>query len=78
MKRIKCEAEAIFNCLGCRDFARIDFILEGDIPYFLEVNTIPGMTPKSLFPKSAAATGIDFNSLILIMLSYGLDRFNKV
>ena len=75
---IKSEAEAIFRNCGCRDFARIDFILEGDIPYFLEVNTIPGMTPQSLLPKSALAKGIDFNTLIETMLSFGINRFNQL
>ena len=73
--RIKSEAEAIFKICGCRDFARIDFILEGDTPYFLEVNSIPGMTSQSLLPKSAAAKGIDFDALISKMLSYGIERF---
>ena len=77
-ERIKSEAESIFKSCGCRDFARIDFILECDTPYFLEVNTIPGMTPQSLLPKSAAAKGFDFNRLIETMLSYGIKRFNEV
>ena len=76
-KRIKSEAEAIYTSCGCRDFARIDFILEGETPYFLEVNTIPGMTPQSLLPKSALAKGIDFNTLIETMLSFGIKRFNQ-
>ena len=76
-ERIKSEAEAIFKSCGCRDFARIDFILEGETPYFLEVNTIPGMTPQSLLPKSALAKGIDFNTLIEKMLSFGVKRFNQ-
>ena len=76
-KRIKSEAEAIYSSCGCRDFARIDFILEGETPYFLEVNTIPGMTPQSLLPKSALAKGIDFNTLIETMLSFGIKRFNQ-
>ena len=76
--RIQSEAEAIFESCGCRDFARIDFILEGDTPYFLEVNTLPGMTPQSLLPKSAAAIGIDFNTLIETMISYGIKRFNSL
>ena len=76
-KRIKSEAEAIYRSCGCRDFARIDFILEGETPYFLEVNTIPGMTPQSLLPKSALAKGIDFNTLIETMLSFGIKRFNQ-
>jgi D-alanine-D-alanine ligase len=76
--RIQSEAEAIFESCGCRDFARIDFILEGNTPYFLEVNTLPGMTPQSLLPKSAAAKGIDFNTLIETMISYGIKRFNSL
>ena len=76
--KIKSEAEAIFRNCGCRDFARIDFILEGDTPYFLEVNTIPGMTLQSLLPKSALAKGIDFNTLIETMLSFGINRFNQL
>ena len=76
-KRIKSEAEAIYTSCGCRDFARIDFILEGETPYFLEVNTIPGMTPQSLLPKSALAKSIDFNTLIEKMLSFGIKRFNQ-
>ena len=76
-KRIKSEAEAIYKSCGCRDFARIDFILEGETPYFLEVNTIPGMTPQSLLPKSALAKGIDFNTLIETMLSFGIKRYNQ-
>lgn len=76
--RIQSEAEAIFKSCDCRDFARIDFILEGDTPYFLEVNTLPGMTPQSLLPKSAAAKGIDFNSLIETMIFYGIKRFNAL
>jgi D-alanine-D-alanine ligase len=76
--RIQSEAEAIFESCGCRDFARSDFILEGNTPYFLEVNTLPGMTPQSLLPKSAAAKGIDFNTLIETMISYGIKRFNSL
>ena len=76
-ERIKSEAEAIYRSCGCRDFARIDFILERETPYFLEVNTIPGMTPQSLLPKSALAKGIDFNTLIETMLSFGIKRYNQ-
>ena len=76
-ERIKSEAEAIYRSCGCRDFARIDFILERETPYFLEVNTIPGMTPQSLLPKSALAKGIDFNTLIEKMLTFGIKRYNQ-
>ena len=43
---------------------RADFILTEDgEPWFLEINTLPGMTPTSLLPQEAAAAGIDYNEL---------------
>jgi len=48
-----------FRALGCRHFARVDFVLSHDgVPYALEVNTIPGFTSHSLLPKAAARTGL--------------------
>ena len=53
-----------FNALGCRHFARIDFILnEKNIPFVLEANTIPGFTSHSLLPKAAAKAGISMSEL---------------
>jgi D-alanine-D-alanine ligase len=50
--------------LGCRHFSRVDFRLDSDgQPFCLEVNTIPGMTPLSLFPRAARAAGIEFDEL---------------
>ena len=68
------QSERIMKACGCRDFARIDFILVGEIPYFLEVNTIPGMSSHSLFPKCALARGISFDELTQKMLSFAIDR----
>ena len=62
-------ALAIFRAIQCRGYARIDFILdEDDKPWFLEINTLPGMTETSLVPKSAKAAGIDFNGLIQMLI----------
>jgi len=44
--------------------SRIDFRLDGDAYYCLEINTIPGMTATSLVPKAAAAVGIGFAALV--------------
>jgi D-alanine-D-alanine ligase len=53
-----------FQALGCRTFGRVDFrVGEDQVPYCLEVNTIPGMTETSLVPKAAAAAGISFEQL---------------
>jgi D-alanine-D-alanine ligase len=53
-----------FNALGCRHFARVDFLLENDrITYVLEANTIPGFTSHSLLPKAAAKAGFSMSDL---------------
>ena len=62
--RISRAAMDCFNALGCRHFARVDFILSEDaVPYALEVNTIPGFTSHSLLPKAAAKTGLSMSQL---------------
>jgi len=53
------------RCLGLRDLSRADFLLTADDePVLLEVNTLPGMTPTSLFPDGAAAAGTPFPALV--------------
>ncbi|MFN3188599.1 MAG: D-alanine--D-alanine ligase [Candidatus Paceibacteria bacterium] len=50
--------------LGLSQYSRSDFMIKGDDVYFLEVNTLPGLTSESLFPKAAAAVGLTFSQLI--------------
>ena len=69
-------AERIFAACGCRDFSRADFILRPDGTFiFLEINTIPGMTSTSLFPKSAGCKGLTFPALCERMIAPALQRF---
>jgi D-alanine-D-alanine ligase len=56
-------ALAAHGSVGNTVYSRIDFLLEKDRPYCLEINTIPGMTATSLLPKAAAAVGITFPQL---------------
>jgi D-alanine-D-alanine ligase len=56
-------ALAAHRSVGNTVYSRIDFLLENDRPYCLEINTIPGMTATSLLPKAAAAVGITFPQL---------------
>ncbi len=53
----------IYNVLGCKGIVRVDFIVVGDKPYFIEINTVPGMTKESIVPKQAAAAGISLEEL---------------
>ncbi len=56
--------EAVFAALGLAVYSRADFILDGDGRFwFLEINTLPGMTPTSLMPQEAAAAGIGYPAL---------------
>ncbi|MCD8483947.1 MAG: hypothetical protein LR015_15645 [Verrucomicrobia bacterium] len=71
-------AETAFKACGCRDFARIDFLIdEKGFLTFLEINTIPGLTPTSLLPKSAACVGMNFSDLLLHMIAPAEHRFNS-
>ena len=57
-------AVTVYQALGLAVYARADFIVTQDgTPYFLEINTLPGMTPTSLVPQEAAAVGIDYAAL---------------
>ena len=68
-KEVEKMALDTYRALKCSVYARIDMIItEGGIPYILEVNTLPGMTKASLFPKSAAGRGIDFSGLIDLII----------
>jgi len=53
-----------YQTLGCRGFGRVDMIIKDEKIYVLEVNTIPGLTSVSLFPKSAASAGISYPQLL--------------
>ncbi len=73
--RCRRAAERAFSACGCRDFARVDFILPPDNqPVFLEINTIPGLTPTSLLPKSASCVGLDFSELARRMVAPAIAR----
>lgn len=72
-EKIAAAALACFNALGLRHFARVDFILSADqIPYALEVNTIPGLTDHSLLPKAAAKVGLSMSSLCVKIIEAAL------
>ncbi len=64
------------RALGCRDLSRVDFIVDEEQSHFvvLEVNTLPGMTPTSLFPEAAAASGIPFGALCDLLVKSALAR----
>lgn len=69
-------AETAFAACGCRDYARVDFILSAQNElYLLEINTLPGMKETSLLPMSARCAGMDFTALVRELVTPALQRF---
>ncbi len=72
------EAYDAYEALGCEGFARVDLRLsEENTPFFLEINTIPGMTETSLVPMAAEAKGYSFSDLVDLIVKQALAK-NKV
>ncbi|HEX4103943.1 MAG TPA: D-alanine--D-alanine ligase [Candidatus Paceibacterota bacterium] len=69
LKELQQLALKAHTTLGCRGMSRSDFILRGNKFYILETNTIPGMTETSLLPQAAKVAGIDFPSLLDLMIA---------
>lgn len=63
-EKLRAATLRVYEALGLSVYSRADFILDGDgEPWFLEINTLPGMTPTSLLPQEAAAVGISYPEL---------------
>lgn len=72
--RVQSVALAAYRALDLRVYARVDLLLgPGDELFVLEVNTIPGMTPSSLLPEAAAATGISYPELCAMIVELSLE-----
>ncbi|PKK84477.1 MAG: D-alanine--D-alanine ligase [candidate division Zixibacteria bacterium HGW-Zixibacteria-1] len=68
-------AARVYEIVGCSGLARVDFILDkGNKAYFLEVNTLPGMTELSLAPMAAREAGMDFEKLVDLICKTALNR----
>lgn len=73
-KKLREATETAYEKLGLEVYARADFIVTADgTPYFLEINTLPGMTPTSLVPQEAAAVGMDYAELCEFIVNKSLE-----
>jgi D-alanine-D-alanine ligase len=71
-------ARVAYERIGCRDVARVDFILDGEGAWFLEINSMPGMTDHSLVPKAAERAGIAFPELCARLAMRALGRRSRM
>jgi D-alanine-D-alanine ligase len=69
------DAALIYETIGCRGYARVDFIVKDINDYIcLELNTLPGMTELSLFPMAAKEAGLSFDELLVKLCNFALDK----
>ena len=61
-------SKKIYSHLGCAGLVRVDYIAAQDGLYFLEVNTIPGMTAASLVPQMVRAAGMDMTNFLTAII----------
>lgn len=62
-KKVEEVAKKVYSVLNMNGFSRSEYILVNDEPFFLEMNTVPGMTEESILPQQAAAAGISLKEL---------------
>lgn len=67
----------IYDLLDCRGIVRIDYILSNEKFYFLEVNTVPGMTDTSIIPQQAEAIGMDTTELFTLAIEDAIKSCTK-
>lgn len=73
--RLQMLALSAHHLLGLRDYSRTDFLVNRDgRPYVLEINSLPGLTPTSLFPDACAAVGITYDALVERLIGFALAR----
>lgn len=72
-KKAQQTALVAYQSIGCSGFGRVDMIITGNNVYVLEVNTIPGLSPVSLFPKAAKANGISYTQLLDKIIDFSIN-----
>lgn len=74
--QVRAAAATAFAACGCRDYARVDFMLSASGGfYLLEINPLPGMKETSLLPMSARNAGLDFTALVRELVLPAVQRF---
>lgn len=75
MRKMACEA---FTACGCEGLARVDFFFKADGEMIInEINTLPGFTEVSMYPKMWEATGIGYSELLDILIELGMERYHR-
>lgn len=79
LEKIRKTAMAAYKTLDATGLARVDFFIDKDTNavYLNEINTMPGFTPISMFPKMCDAAGLDFTNLINLLVEQALEKYKS-
>jgi D-alanine-D-alanine ligase len=69
--KVQALSSQIYDLCNCNGIVRIDYILKGDVFYFLEVNTVPGMTETSFIPQQIKSMGLNLTDLLTDIINSG-------
>lgn len=75
-EKIQGITKKIYQLLGMRGIARVDYIIEDNMPYLIEVNTVPGQSAESIIPQMAREDGISLFDLFNEVIEVTLKQFN--
>ncbi|MEG0930291.1 D-alanine--D-alanine ligase [Algoriella sp.] len=73
-QRVRDIAEKAYNCINMSGFSRSEYIIVNGEPHFIEMNTLPGFSPASIFPQQAAIAGIALEDLMDSEIEFALNR----
>lgn len=73
-ERVQRQTLEIYKRLGCSGITRVDYIIRDEVPYFLEINTVPGMTAASFIPQQLRAAGLDITQVLTEVLEDAMTK----
>lgn len=78
LQRMQALAKKTYQVMGCDGLTRVDFFMKANGDLFVnEINTIPGFTKISMYPKMWEATGISYKDLITKLIHFGLEKYQE-
>lgn len=75
---IQAQTARIYELINAKGIIRVDYIIKGDIPYLLEVNTTPGMTVTSFIPQQIEAAGLNITEVFSDIIEYEYNKKNII
>ncbi len=74
-ERVQELSSHIYDVLGCRGIVRVDYIYSNDKLYFIEINTIPGMSQASIVPQQVRTMGLELREVLTLEIEDAIERF---